>query len=110
MSRPTRILLSDGVAMFRDLGKIFLSRSGPVDLAASASQAFEIARERPPSVVIADMHLPDMDGPALCRAFKSDPAWGSRGSSCWPAPLPDRLRGGRAGGRRGLYKPSNARA
>ncbi len=77
MSRPTRILLADGVAMFRDLGKVFLSRSGPVELAASASQALEIARERPPSVVIADMHLPDMDGPALCRAFKSDPTWGS---------------------------------
>ena len=76
MSKPTRILLADGVAMFRDLGKVFLSRSGPVDLAASASQAFEVAAKRRPSVVIADMHLPDMDGPSLCRAFKNDPAWG----------------------------------
>ncbi len=76
MARPTRILLADDVAMFRDLGKVFLSRSGTVDLAASASQAFEIARERPPAIVIADMHLPDLDGPSLCRAFKSDPTWG----------------------------------
>ena len=76
MASPTRILLADDVAMFRDLGKVFLSRSGHVDLAASARQAFEVAAERRPSVVIADMHLPDMDGPSLCRAFKSDPAWG----------------------------------
>jgi DNA-binding response OmpR family regulator len=72
-----RILLADDVAMFRDLGKVFLSRSGPVDLAASAEQAFAIAAERRPTVVIADMHLPDMDGPTLCQTFKSDPAYGS---------------------------------
>lgn len=77
MSGPTRILLVDDVAMFRDLGKVFLSRSGPVDLAASAEQAFAIAAARTPGVVIADMHLPDMDGPTLCRAFKSDPGYGS---------------------------------
>ena len=77
MAGPMRILLADDVAMFRDLGKVFLSRSGPVDLAASAQEAFQIASERPPSVVIADMHLPDLDGPALCRSIKSDPAWGA---------------------------------
>ncbi|MBY0398771.1 response regulator [Myxococcota bacterium] len=76
MSGPTRILLVDHVAMFRDLGKVFLSRSGPVDLAASAAQALTMAAERTPAVVIADMHLPDMDGPALCRAFKADPTHG----------------------------------
>lgn len=75
MSGPTRILLIDDVAMFRDLGKVFLSRSGPVDLAANAEQAFQIAAERPPGVVIADMHLPDMDGPTLCRSFKSGPGF-----------------------------------
>ena len=41
MPGPTRILLADDVAMFRDLGKVFLSRSGSVDLAASAQQALE---------------------------------------------------------------------
>ncbi len=76
MARPTRILLVDDVAMFRDLGKVFLSRSGAVDLAADAAEALEIAKEHPPSVVIADMHLPDLDGPAICHAFKSDPAYG----------------------------------
>ncbi len=76
MARPTRILLVDDVPMFRDLGQVFLSRSGVVDLAASAEQAFTVARERAPSVVIADMHLPDLDGVALCRRFKLEPALG----------------------------------
>lgn len=78
MSMPTttRILLVDDVPMFRDLGSIFLSRSGTVDLADSASSAFQCADERRPSIVIADMHLPDMEGPELCRRFKTHPMWG----------------------------------
>jgi DNA-binding response OmpR family regulator len=77
MSDETRILLVDDVPMFRDLGAIFLSRSGPVDLADSASAAFQCADERRPGIVIADMHLPDLDGPELCRRFKTHPAWGT---------------------------------
>jgi DNA-binding response OmpR family regulator len=76
MANATRILLVDDVPMFRDLGSIFLSRSGPVDLADSASAAFQCADERRPSIVIADMHLPDMDGPEICRRFKTHPTWG----------------------------------
>ena len=76
MPNATRILLVDDVPMFRDLGSIFLSRSGPVDLADCASSAFQSADERTPTIVIADMHLPDMDGPELCRRFKTHPTWG----------------------------------
>ncbi len=76
MPNATRILLVDDVPMFRDLGSIFLSRSGPVDLADSASSAFQSADERRPSIVIADMHLPDMDGAEICRRFKTHPTWG----------------------------------
>jgi DNA-binding response OmpR family regulator len=76
MPSSTRILLVDDVAMFRDLGSVFLSRSGPVDLADCASAAFQCADERPPDIVIADMHLPDVDGPELCRRFKTHPTWG----------------------------------
>lgn len=75
MPTATRILLVDDVQMFRDLGSIFLSRSGPVDLADTASAAFQCADERKPGIVIADMHLPDMDGPEICRRFKTHPTW-----------------------------------
>ena len=77
MPQLTRILLIDDVPMFRDLGSIFLSRSGQVDLADSASAAFQSADERKPTIVIADMHLPDMDGATLCRRFKTHPTWGN---------------------------------
>ena len=77
MPNATRILLVDDVPMFRDLGSIFLSRSGPVDLADSASSAFQSADERRPSIVIADMHLHDMDGAEICRRFKTHPNWGN---------------------------------
>lgn len=70
MPNAHRILLVDDVPMFRELGQVFLSRSGPVDLAESAAEAFRVAEKRSPSIVIADMHLPDMDGGRLCRLFK----------------------------------------
>jgi DNA-binding response OmpR family regulator len=76
MSTAPRILLVDDVPMFRELGAIFLARSGPVDLAESAAEAFRSAEKRRPRVVIADMHLPDLSGEELCRRFKSDPRWG----------------------------------
>lgn len=75
MIQSPRILLIDDVPMFRELGQVFLSRSGPVDLAESGAAAFEIAERRPPAVVIADMHLPDIGGAELCDRFKHHPAW-----------------------------------
>lgn len=79
MSASRRILLVDDLAMFRDLGALFLGRSGRVQLAASAAEAFEIALRTPPDVVISDMHLPDLAGTELCRLFKTvdSPADGS---------------------------------
>ena len=77
MPTATRILLVDDVPMFRELGQVFLSRSGPVDLADSGSAAFQSADERPPGIVIADMHLPDIEGTELCRRFKTHPNWGN---------------------------------
>ncbi len=76
MSMATRILLVDDVSFFRELGAVFLARSGPVDLAGSASDAFQSASQRNPRVVIADMHLPDLSGAELCRRFKAAPEFG----------------------------------
>lgn len=76
MPNASRILLVDDVPMFRELGQVFLSRSGPVDVADSGSAAFQSADERTPTIVIADMHLPDIDGADLCRRFKTHPNWG----------------------------------
>ena len=73
---PTRILLVDDVPLFLELGAVFLARSGPVDRASSASDAFLCASQRNPRIVIADMQLPDLSGPELCRRFKTAPELG----------------------------------
>ena len=45
-----------------------------VRLAADGHAALEAARERTPDLVISDIAMPRMDGYALCRALKDDPA------------------------------------
>lgn len=107
MSNTSRILLVDDVPMFRELGQIFLSRSGPVDLADSGASAFQSADERPPAVVIADMRLPDIDGAELCRRFKTHPNWGNPRVVLLARPLApeDHAEAVRAGADDVLFKP-----
>ncbi|MAG34188.1 MAG: hypothetical protein CL908_25190 [Deltaproteobacteria bacterium] len=107
MLNSTRILLVDDVPMFRDLGSIFLSRSGPVDLADSASAAYQCADERAPGIVIADMHLPDADGVELCHRFKTHPTWGAPRVVLLARPdaADDHAAAVRAGADEVLFKP-----
>lgn len=107
MSNTSRILLVDDVPMFRELGQIFLSRSGPVDLADSGASAFQSADERPPAVVIADMRLPDIDGAELCRRFKTHTNWGKPRVILLARPLEpaDHAEAVRSGADDVLFKP-----
>jgi DNA-binding response OmpR family regulator len=107
MPNLARTLLVDDVQMFRELGQDFLSGSGPVDLASSASAAFQSADECPPAVVIADMHLPDIDGSELCRRFKMHPSWGSPRVVLLARPnsAEDHAEAVRAGADEVLFKP-----
>ncbi|MFK7897389.1 MAG: response regulator [Myxococcota bacterium] len=107
MSKSARILLVDDVPMFRDLGSIFLSRTGPVDLAGTAEAAFISAEERNPGCVISDMHLPDLDGAEVCRRFKEDPRWGKPPVVLLARPdsREDHARAVRAGADEVLFKP-----
>jgi uncharacterized protein (TIGR02266 family) len=66
------ILVVDDIAMFRELGSLFLARSGRVITAEGGMQALEIARRERPDLVVSDLHMPEMDGEALCRAIKAD--------------------------------------
>jgi CheY-like chemotaxis protein len=43
-------------------------------LAPDGRQALLVAREQRPDFVLADLMMPHMDGAALCRALKADPA------------------------------------
>jgi twitching motility two-component system response regulator PilH len=67
------ILLADDAALFRDLGSLFLARTGEVVTARDGIEALaRIARERP-EVVVADLDMPRLDGAELCRRLKADP-------------------------------------
>ena len=39
----------------------------------SGQEAFEKIKKSPPDILVADIHIPDIDGVELCRRLKSDP-------------------------------------
>lgn len=45
-----------------------------VRVAASAPEAAELIRERPPELILMDVQLPDQDGLSFTRELKRDPA------------------------------------
>ncbi|MDP6980110.1 MAG: response regulator [Myxococcota bacterium] len=67
------ILLVDDAEIFRDLGKLFLSRAGRVVTAQSGEEGIELARSLRPDVMLVDLFMPGLDGDDVCRAIKSDP-------------------------------------
>lgn len=73
MHNRRTILLVDDAALFRDLGSLFLARSGEVVTARDGLEALaRIARDRP-EVIVADLDMPRLDGAELCRRIKADP-------------------------------------
>ncbi len=59
----------------RRLERYFLEEAGyDVEFAADGREGLELARRSRPDVVISEILLPGMDGLAVCRALKSDPA------------------------------------
>lgn len=73
MSVKRTILLADDAAMFRELGSVFLARTGRVVSATNGYQSLDLIHTEKPSVVVADLDMPSMDGEELCRRIKSDP-------------------------------------
>lgn len=73
MNKERTILLVDDVEMFRDLGSVFLSRSGRVITASTGDEALRIAKQVRPDVMLVDLLMPGLDGDSVCRFVKSDP-------------------------------------
>ena len=73
MPRRPLILLVDDAPLFRELGSLFLARSGEVATAADGAEALALMERRRPDVVVADVDMPRMDGAELCRRMKADP-------------------------------------
>ena len=59
----------------RDLESYFLTEAGfSVSFAEDGLEALELARRVHPTIVITEILVPKLDGLALCRRLKSDPA------------------------------------
>jgi uncharacterized protein (TIGR02266 family) len=101
------ILVVDDTPLFRELGALFLARSGRVVTANNGFEALEAARRERPSVIVADLDMPHRGGDDLCRRLKQYPdlqdtavilmTAGDRGE--------DRARAVRAGASDVLAKP-----
>ncbi len=71
---PQKILVVDDEPAICSLIKRFLENSFEVITAPNAKEAIWLAKECSPDLLLIDAQMPGMDGHALCRKFKDDPA------------------------------------
>ena len=71
----TSALLVDDEPDIRKIGAMSLERVGKwkVRVAASGADALRLALESPPDVIVLDVMMPGMDGPATLAALRADP-------------------------------------
>lgn len=75
LARRAVILCVERDPHVRELEAYFLSEAGfEVTFAADGVEALELARTLRPSIVIAEILVPKLDGLALCRLLKTDAA------------------------------------
>jgi two-component system, cell cycle response regulator DivK len=71
----TRVLIVDGNPMFMEMASFVLNAAGyAVDSASDASQALLKIASIAPNLILMDMQMPIMDGIALTKQLKADPA------------------------------------
>jgi uncharacterized protein (TIGR02266 family) len=69
-----KILLVDDTKLFLELGLSYLDRETfEVSTANSGQEALDSIDRSRPDLVIMDLHMPGMEGDAVCREIKSDP-------------------------------------
>ena len=70
-----RILIAeDSLTQIEHLRSLLEERGYIVDAAENGRLALEIAKARPPQLVISDVNMPEMDGYEFCGHFKADAA------------------------------------
>ncbi len=71
-ARTGRVLLVDDNADMRDYVARLLRTRWAVDVAPDGAHALQIARSRPPDLVVTDVMMPGLDGVELLRALRAD--------------------------------------
>ena len=74
MAKATILIVEDSLDIAEPLADAFRFDDFKVLLAVNAIQAMQIASELRPDLILMDIQLPDMDGLAVARTLKSDPA------------------------------------
>lgn len=70
------VLLADDDESILMVARLGLRRAGfQVTVVDDGSSALARARETAFDAVILDWHMPDLDGPDVCRQLLADPAW-----------------------------------
>jgi two-component system chemotaxis response regulator CheY len=69
------ILLVDDSRVTRNLMAVYLVAKNVTLLeAADGEEALAMMRAQRPDVVVADLRMPRLDGPSMCKAMQDDPA------------------------------------
>jgi CheY-like chemotaxis protein len=72
---PPLVLVVEDNEVNQLLTASVLEREGfAVDLASTSTEAMDLLRVRTPDIILMDVQLPGMDGLALTRKLKADPA------------------------------------
>lgn len=72
---PARVLVVDDVREVREVYERALMRRGMVVVTAeNGRRALDLIRREPPSVIVTDVDMPEMDGLELCREIRRDAA------------------------------------
>jgi CheY-like chemotaxis protein len=70
-----RVLLVDDEPVIRELVSTMLTTASvEVEVAADGAECLKAAKTRPFDLILLDIVLPGLDGIAICRLLKSDPA------------------------------------
>ncbi len=70
--QPGRVLVADDNADMRDYLARLLSEHWTVETASDGAAALDLARARPPDLVLADVMMPGLDGFELLRELRAD--------------------------------------
>ncbi len=75
-SQPVDVVIAeDSRIQSKILQKHLVQAGYQVRAASNGAEALELIRQTPPTIIISDIEMPEMDGYELCRLVKGDPAF-----------------------------------